>query len=126
MSAAAMKSHPAKVRAAPYAVEIEEAIRLGRRPNVRLFAGREAWERAQRHRDRFGPASALVLPPGENPLELRWPRLSDLVADIRGVDGQTVRDLGTALIRAGARLVFAIDADNPDRSVRFVRKRDTK
>jgi hypothetical protein len=126
---APMPSHrivETKLKAAPYCVEIEAARKAGKPCNVRLFAGKNAWERAQRHRDRFGPASVLVLPPGSNPLCLRWPRIPDLVADITGMDGAIVRDLGAALIRDGAVLVYAIDVADPERTVRFVRKRGAK
>jgi hypothetical protein len=115
-----------KLKAAPYCAEIESAVKAGKACNVRLFAGNNAWERAKQHRNRFGPASALVLPPGSNPLFLRWPRITDVVADITGIDGTVVRDLGAALIRDGAMLVYAIDAADPERTVRFVRKRGAK
>jgi len=116
-----------KQRAAPYAAEVMEALRQGKHPNVRLFAGPRAWTKAQRHRDGFGPASALVLPPNTSPLSLRWPRLSDIVCDITGLeDGEVIRELGLALVRDGVLVAYLLDNQRPERNLRILSKRRAK
>jgi hypothetical protein len=110
----------------PYAREIEEAQRRGLHPNVRIFCGPNAWDRARRHRERFGEASATLLPPYIAPLDLRWPRLSDVVVDISGADGQVIRELANALVRDGAHVVYMLDPQKPERNLRVIRKRSGK
>lgn len=124
MSSIAMREEStAKLRAAPYCAEIESAIRRGEHPNVRLFAGPDAWNRGRQHREGFGIASALILPPATSPLSLRWPRIPDIVGEIAGLDGSTIEELAVALVRDGVRVAYLLDADRPERNVRVLAKR---
>jgi hypothetical protein len=110
-------------RKAPWHDEIVAALRAGKHPNVRLFATPDSWERAQRHREGFGPATVLCLPPNESPLSYRWPPLHDLIAIIDGLNGQRAHELAQALIRDGAMLVYLLDSSDSSRNFRAIRKR---
>ncbi len=100
----------ARLRRAPFYREIEAKQRSGVTPDVRLFAGDAAhrWTRALARRAIVGPATATLLPPGADALELRWPACP-IVADVTGLDGVQVRALAEALIRDGAALAFLTD-----------------
>jgi hypothetical protein len=127
MSAAAMRQQPPdKVRAAPYCAEIEAALLRGECPNVRLFAGPRAWERGRNHRDGYGVATTLILPPATSPLSLRWPKVADIVGEITGLDGMAIEELAVALVRDGVRVAYLLDADRPERNLRVLRKRGCK
>jgi hypothetical protein len=87
----------------PYFGEVAEAMRTGN-PNVYLFAGPKAWDRARRRRTQHGPGSALILPDDENPLDLRWPAVDALM--VVWPDSGAYRRkllLGQALVRDGVR-----------------------
>ncbi len=110
-------------RKAPWHDEIVAALHAGKHPNVRLFATPDSWARARQHREGFGPATTLCLPPNESPLSYRWPPLRDLIAVIDGLDGQHARELAQALIRDGALLVYLLDSTDSSRNFRAIRKR---
>jgi hypothetical protein len=63
-----------------------------------------------------------VLPPDEDPEAFRWPSLADAVADVTGLDGDTMHRLAKALIRDGVRLVWMLDADHHERNLRVIAK----
>jgi hypothetical protein len=66
-------------RNAPYACEVTAELAKGRSPNVYLFVGADAWERAESRRIQHGPGSTLVLQDETAPDALRWPPLDALV-----------------------------------------------
>lgn len=107
----------------PYGREVVGELAARRAPNVRLYACRpDPWPLARAHREAFGPGSTLVLPVGVDPLSLRWPPLRNVVANVTGLPGDTLRALAHALVRDGLRLGYLLDGDRPDRSLRVVRK----
>ena len=67
------------VKRAPYAIEVEQLLAAGKVPNVYLFAGASAWQRANARRDQHGPGSALVLPDDEDPASMKWPAVDTVV-----------------------------------------------
>ncbi len=69
----------AGMKRAPYALEVEQLLAAGKVPNVYVFAGANAWQRANARRDQHGPGSALVLPDDENPASLKWPAVDTVV-----------------------------------------------
>jgi hypothetical protein len=75
----------------------------GRVPNVYIFAGRDAWQRAERRRIAFGPGTALVAPRGEDPAGFIWPVLDSCFIYARDIPrGDAVR-LAAAIVGAGTR-----------------------
>lgn len=112
-------------RLPPYGREVMDALAAGDSPNVRLYANRpDPWTPARAHRAAFGPASTLVLSPGAEPEGFTWPPVRDLVGNVTGLDGESVRALAQALVRDGVRLAYLLDASDPARNVRVV-ARDT-
>lgn len=93
-------------RNAPYACEVTAELTKGRNPNVYLFVGADAWERAERRRIQYGPGSALALQDETDPSALRWPRLDTLVVawpDTTPAAYSRKLKLAQALIRDGVR-----------------------
>lgn len=111
-----------QLRRAPFSTFVEAELRAGKFPNVKIYATPNAWDRAKRHRDGFGQATAMALPPGISPLDIRWPPLRNVVADVTGAPSNTIRELAEALVRDGCLLAYLIDSDNPKRSLRVVAK----
>lgn len=105
-----VQTHAAPLRRAPFVAEIEAKIAATGTADVRLFAGEPSrrWPRALARRALVGAGTATLLPPGTEPLALRWPACP-IVADITGLDGATVRKLAEALVRDGATLAFLTD-----------------
>jgi hypothetical protein len=66
-------SASAATRLPPFGRDVQAAVAAGMKPNVYLFATRDAWENARRRRDRHGVDSAMLLPPGEMANSYRWP-----------------------------------------------------
>jgi hypothetical protein len=117
-------SPAAGTRFAPYAREVMGAIAAGKQPNVRLYACRpDPWTLARRHREVFGPGTAIVFPVDASPELIRWPTLRNLVGDITGLPGGTLHALARALVRDGLVLGYLLDRDHPERNLRVVRKR---
>jgi len=126
MNALASCRSPAGLRRPPYAREVTEAIAGGKQPNVRLYACRpDPWSPARKHRETFGPGSAMVLPVDVNPESIRWPPVAELVANITGLPGGTLHALARALVRDGLWLGYLLDAEHPERNLRVIRKRST-
>ena len=124
MSALASSSTATGIRVAPYAREVMEAIAAGKQPNVRLYACRpDPWTLARRHREAFGPGTAIVFPVDASPELIRWPPVRNLVGDITGLPGGTLHALARALVRDGLFLGYLLDRDHPERNLRVVRKR---
>lgn len=98
-------------RLPPYARHITEAQRAGRHPNVYLFAGSDAWNQAEHRRWTHGEGSALVLPPGDEPEDFRWPALDALVLVPGDAEGDVVRRLVICLLIAGCRCIVEIRPD---------------
>ncbi len=69
----------AGTKRAPYALEVEQLLAVGKVPNVYVFAGANGWQRANARRDQHGPGSALVLPDEESPASLKWPAVDAVV-----------------------------------------------
>ena len=98
----------------PYGRELEAALRrpgplpfgLGQRC-IWVAAGDDAWEQARI--SRAAEHAVLVLPPGQTPLEIRWPvQDCDCLIAIRGeLSSGLLRSLGVELIRAGSPLVVS-------------------
>lgn len=96
-------------RPAPYANEIERALTAWWEPNVKLYAGDGAWDRAKAMRGAFGPLAAMVLPDEDDPESLRWPALRTVV--VLYPDGSPTayrRKLGIAraLVRDGVECAW--------------------
>lgn len=108
------KNEYTRPRLAPFARLILKAQRAGRHPNVYLFAGSDAWGRAQRRHRIHGEATALVLPPDCEPEALIWPRLDALTILPGDCDGERFRRLVVALLKAGCRCIAEVRPD-PDR-----------
>jgi len=103
------------VKRAPYAIEVEQLLAAGKVPNVYLFAGASAWQRANARRDQHGPGSALVLPDDEDPANLKWPAVDAVVVcwprSALKDYGRRIQ-LAQALIRDRVR--FAAIENHPD------------
>jgi len=124
MNALASRSAMAGIRFAPYAREVMEAIAADKQPNVRLYACRpDPWQAARRHRETFGPGTALVFPVDASPELIRWPSLRNLVGDVTGLPGGTLHALARALVRDGLIVGYLLDREYPERNLRVVRKR---
>ncbi|MHB1895426.1 MAG: hypothetical protein ACYCOY_02085 [Metallibacterium sp.] len=96
------------IRRAPFVAEIEARIKATGVADVRLYAGADRWARALARRALVGTGTATLLPPGADPLSLRWPRCQ-IVADVTGLAGDQVHALAEALVRDGATLAFLTD-----------------
>jgi len=97
------------MKAAPFLREIEAKIKATGTADVRLYAGDgDRWKATMKRRALVGPATATLLPPGDDPLALRWPACP-IVADVTGLPGDQVRKLCEALTRDGAQLAFLTD-----------------
>ena len=95
----------------PFGREIEAKIGATGTADVRLYASEPAsrrWSRALARRALVGPATATLLPPSTDPLELRWPACP-IVADVTGLPGDQVHALAQALIRDGCEFAFLTD-----------------
>ena len=106
------------MRAAPFFREIEAKAASGIVPDVRLYAADPAhrWTRALARRALVGPASATLLPPGIDPLALRWPA-GTCIADVSGQSAEIVRALAQALVRDGVTHALLVDLENPARTL---------
>lgn len=103
------RAHYTAAKRCPFGTEIEAKLKATGTTDVRLYAGRgDRWRSAMRRRALVGPATATLLPPGDDPLALRWPACP-IVGDVSGLDGATVRKLASALVRDGAQLAFLTD-----------------
>jgi len=93
------------VRYAPYAREVLRAIRGNYEPNTFVFAGSDCWARAERRRIQLGLGTAMVLPAGWDPAELRWPALTGVVVAWPEHSGQyrLKLRLAQALVRDGVQ-----------------------
>lgn len=108
----------------PYGREVLHALSSGESLNLWVYANRpDPWILALRHRHVFGPASILVLPPGTDPEEYRWPPVRELLADITDLPGLTMRALAHVLVRDGVQLAYLLDARHHQRSLRVRAKR---
>lgn len=99
----------AGLRHPPYGKEVLAELQRGREPNVRLFCGRDAWQKAERWRKGFGPGSALVLPRAEDPSAFRWPRMYGVIVDYPEDSPAALerkQALASALIRDGVEFVL--------------------
>lgn len=96
-------------RLIPFGRAIAEAIAAGSHPNVFVFAGAGAWDRAARRRFQHGPTSATVIPSDTAPEALRWPSGLDaicLVAD--SLPRADAVRTAQAIVTAGVRAVVAL------------------
>lgn len=91
----------------PFGREIAEALLQGKRQNVFIYAGHDAWERARLRRAGKGAASTMVSPPGEDPATYRWPRIGGgvLIAAHKRLDAFNV---ARAVVSCGTPMAFAI------------------
>lgn len=104
------------MKASPFYHEITAKLASGVMPDIRLYAGADRWTSALARRALVGPASATLLPPGADPLALRWPACS-VVADVTGLAGDVVRALAEALVRDGCTHAVLIDLADMARTV---------
>lgn len=103
------------VKRAPYALEVEQLLAAGKIPNVYVFAGASAWQRANARRDQHGLGSAMVLPDDEEPAHLKWPAVDAVVVcwpRSTQPDYRRRIELARALIRDNVR--FATIENHPD------------
>ena len=102
----------------PFGGEIEAQIAATGSADVCLYAGDPAhrWTRALARRALVGPASATLLPPGIDPLALRWPA-GTCIADVSGQSAEIVRALAQALVRDGVTHALLVDLENPARTL---------
>lgn len=91
----------------PYSREVETILQTGREPNVWLFAGPDAWDKAKECRRTHGRGSALLLPPGDDPAGYCWPPVDGLML-IADADGEITRELVRAVLAAGVRVVIEL------------------
>jgi hypothetical protein len=98
----------------PYARETVAAIATGKPPNLYVFTGPRAWERAQRRRTEHGVGSAIVVEQDALAGAYDWRFLSGL-AVVLSADQITVRNrpaliaLAAELVAAGVRFAAASD-----------------
>ena len=103
------------IKRAPYSLEVEQVLAAGKVPNVYVFAGANAWRRANIRREQRGPGSALVLPDDEEPSSLRWPPVEAVVVcwpTSEVPDYPRRLELAQALIRDNVK--FASIENHPD------------
>ena len=91
----------------PYAKEVEAILRTRREPNVWLFAGPDAWNKAKECRRIHGPGASLLLPPGDDPAGYQWPPVDGLML-VADAEGDLIRDLVRAVLAAGVRVVIEL------------------
>lgn len=92
---------------APFAREIADLIACGGAPNVYVFAGDGAWDRAARRRSIHGPGSAAVMPADVEPEALRWPAGIDALCLVAfGLPRAHVIRMAQAIVTAGIRCVM--------------------
>ena len=108
-------SAPAR-RLPPYGCTVARQLRAGRRANVFLFTGPDAWRRAEDRERALGEGAALVLPQDADPAGFRWPAVPALVVEITGMEGDRAQRLVAALIRDGVRMAALCDAQQAARS----------
>ena len=86
------------MKMAPYGNSVSAAS------NLFIFAGPDAWERAQQRK----PGNAMVLPKGDQPKAYKWP-INGLKVMLIWKDStrESVIDFGEHLIQSGAELVVA-------------------
>jgi hypothetical protein len=97
-----------------YAREVIAASAAGRSPNVYVFAGDSAWQRAQRRRWAHGAGSAVAVPLDSEPGAFDWTFLRGqavvLAAEaITPINRPEYVALAAELIVAGVRFVAASD-----------------
>jgi len=108
----------------PYARQLLARLERGEPLNVWAFGGSRAWEEAAWHNKYFGPASTLMLPPGDSPHAYQWPvdGLEMMLVWLDGTRDQLWQDItrdqliefGTVLIQNGASLVVAPYSEDPE------------
>lgn len=98
------------MKRAPFVAEIEAKLKATGTADIRLFAGVAAhrWSRALARRALVGAGTATLLPPGADPLSLRWPGCP-IVADVTSLPGHEIRALAEALVRDGCEFAFLTD-----------------
>ncbi len=102
----------AQIKLPPYAREVIAVLAAGKVPNVYVFAGPDAWERAQRHRAARGAGSAIVVP--DEPELFDWSFLHGHAVilnptSITPANRAPYVALAAEMIRAGIRFVAASD-----------------
>jgi len=101
-------SASAATRLPPFGRDVQAAVAAGGKPNVYLFATRDAWESARRRRDRHGAASAMLLPPGETAHSYRWPLIPGGVFIVaNGMPRKVAFELARAVVSYGTPLAVA-------------------
>lgn len=96
-------------RMPPYGKDVAAAVAAGRAVNVYVYAGPNAWQRARDRLASHGPASAMVLPPGDDPAAYRWPRIpGGVLVDARDIDRQTALRIATCIVSCGTGMVFVV------------------
>lgn len=89
-------------RPAPYRHEVAAVLAAGRNPSVHIFAGPDAWQRAEHRRRIYGLGTAMVLPAGEVPEAFDWPNIKPEAILITGHDPRAGQSLRTRLFAACA------------------------
>lgn len=92
----------------PYSLEIAAAVKAGQQPNVFVFTGPRAWERA---RTRHNPAQGLfatLLPPGHAASDFQWPPMPTPFVVADGIERAEAVSLGAALVACGCRSAVVV------------------
>lgn len=90
-------------RPAPYAAEVCAELKAGRYPAVHIFAGPDAWRRAEHRRRTHGPGTALVYPAAERPETFDWPPVAPEALVITGMSARDRASLESRLRAACTR-----------------------
>jgi hypothetical protein len=97
----------------PFGRDLFYRLSQGQRPQnvVWIICGVDAWERAKRELKFKTDSAVLCLPYGDDPTAYRWPvaGLDCMVVHTGGLDGATLRALGTELVLAGSNRAIILD-----------------
>lgn len=92
-------------RVPPFGRDVERAVGEGKNPNVTLFATPDAWVRAC-NRTR---GTAIMLPPGESPESIQWPRVpAGVFVNAAGQPRELAFRIARAVVSCGSPLAFAV------------------
>lgn len=77
--------------------------------NVYVFTGRDAWTLAKGRRSGCGVGSALLLPPGEDAANLRWPSVATGVLVLgHQIERWAALELARCIVSGGTALAYVI------------------
>ncbi len=92
------------LRWCPFGREVQAAPK-----NVYVFTGSDAWFSAKARRLGCGVGSALLLPPGEDAADLRWPSVAAGVLVLgHQIERQAALELARCIVSGGTPLAYVI------------------